>query len=158
MRDMTRPCPTCRHAANEHSDLAGCLFSDGTTYCDCTMGPSIIPDEPTSAPQTPSRAQTLAAGRAARDEGADAAGSGLPGHIETEWRTKAAEALTALAKTGVAFTADNVVDVAGMPPVPNMLGGLFIGASRRGEIVPVGYAQGTRAASHARVQRMWAGA
>lgn len=157
MPDPMRPCPTCKHAANEHSDLAGCLFSDGPTYCDCTAGPSLIP-EATSAPQPASRAQTLAAGRAARDEGADAAGSGLPGHVESEWRTKAADALATLAKTGVAFTADNVVDVAGMPPVPNMLGGLFLGASRRGEIVAVGYAQGTRAASHARVQRMWTGA
>lgn len=159
-------CPTCGHARDDHSDLAGCLYSSGSTYCDCTHGPSTIlvakvtqdELEAASARVRDSRAATLAEGRRRRDEGAQAAGSGLPDHIESEWRTKAQAVLAELIAEGEPFRADDLVERAGPPPHPNMLGGLFLGASRRGEIVPVGYGQGTRASAHARVQRIWSAA
>jgi hypothetical protein len=51
--------------------------------------------------------------------------------------------------------ADDLVDMVGMPPRPNMVGAVFMAASRQHRIVPVGYTQATRPASHARVQRTW---
>jgi hypothetical protein len=75
----------------------------------------------------------------------------------TAWRAKAAAALTTLINSGDVFDADDLVTMAGMPPRPNMLGGLFIGASRAKRIVPVGYTQAARPSSHARVQRLWQG-
>ena len=157
-------CPTCGHARDEHSALAGCMFNDGHSYCVCTQGPASIlvatvtRDElaTVSARAAASRAQTLAEGRRRRDEGVEAAGSGLPGHVESEWRTKAAKALADLIAGRENFSADDLVEIAGPPPRPNMLGGVFLGAARRGEIQPVGYTQGKRASAHARVQRIWA--
>jgi hypothetical protein len=65
--------------------------------------------------------------------------------------------MDALILGGQEFDADDLVDMVGMPPRPNMLGGLFIGASRAKRIVPVGYTQAARPSSHARVQRLWQG-
>jgi hypothetical protein len=159
-------CPTCGHARDEHSDLAGCLYSSGSTYCDCQHGPSTIlvakvtqaELEDASARVRASRAQGLTEGRRLRDEGAAAAGSALPGHVEAEWRAKAEKALAELIASREQFDADDLVERVGLPPVPNMVGGVFAGARAAKRIKAVGYTQGTRAASHARVQRVWVAA
>lgn len=156
---------TCDHAPDDHSSLAGCLASSGESYCTCTAGPvavtlkaEAIAQEAATAPVHASRAQTLTEGRRRRDEGAQAAGSGLPGHVESEWRRKADTALADLIASGLQFTADDLTEKVGMPPKPNMLGGVFVGARQSGQIKAVGYAQATRAASHARVVRVWVAA
>lgn len=149
---MNATCPTCQHPATEHSAIAGCL-ADG---CLCESGPVVAAFEPPrNEPLSAQRAAGLAEGRRRRDEGAEAAGSTAPGALVTSWRAEAATAMDALILGGQEFDADDLVDMVGMPPRPNMLGGLFIGASRAKRIVPVGYTQATRPSSHARIQRTW---
>jgi hypothetical protein len=106
----------------------------------------------------PPRAQGLAEGRARRDQGVAAAGTTAPGALVTAWKAKANKALGELIREGSYFSADDLVELVGMPPRPNMLGGVFIGARRAGLIKPVGYTQASRPEAHARVQRTWAGA
>src|SRR5688500_8603334 len=100
-------CPTCGHSPDDHSDLAGCLAKAGDGWCDCTAQATAIRTavwaeridngyETAHAALKPSRAQTLTEGRRRRDEGAQAAGSALPGHVDSEWRTKATQALADL--------------------------------------------------------------
>lgn len=143
---MNTTCPDCTHDPAEHSAIAGCL-ADG---CTCENGPVVA----TFAPP----ARDLTEGRRRRDEGAQAAGSAAPGALVADWRLKAEAALKDLIASGAEFDADDLVERVGMPPVANMVGGVFIGASRAKRIRAVGYSQGTRPASHARVQRTWVGA
>jgi hypothetical protein len=150
----TTPCETCGHAAADHSDLVGCTVEDGTGYCTCETYKG-APRRVTYP--SPNVLNGLAEGRQARDEGAALAGTGSPGVLADEWRRKADDALDALAKSGETFSADDLVERVGMPPVPNMLGGVFLAARRANRIEAVGFAQATRAASHARVQRTWKG-
>lgn len=139
-------CLNCRHAADSHTDTVGCLVAtSSTSYCTCTKFVQ------------PNVTDGLAVGRTLRDEGAARAGDGAPGVLAADWRTKASEALFALATSGGVFSADDVVERAGMPPVPNMLGGLFLGARKANVIEAVGFAQSTRPAAHARMQRTWKG-
>lgn len=77
------------------------------------------------------------------------------------WRMAAEEYLDVLATTGREFSADDLVEEVGTPPVtgsPNAIGGLFIAAIRRGLIVPVGYRRSTRKSRHGGVQRVYRGA
>jgi hypothetical protein len=97
----------------------------------------------------------LEEGRRLRDVGVEQAGSGVPGFEASEWRAKAEESLGLLIHLGNTFTADDVVRLAGPPPHPNMLGGLFITAARSKRIVSVGYTQGQRKSAHSRVQKLW---
>lgn len=99
----------------------------------------------------------LEEGRALRDDGASHAGDGAPAALTSGWRVKADECIDRLAKDGREFSADDLVAEVGEPPVPNMLGGVFLSASKRGMIRTVGYRQGQRPSAHARVQRVWAG-
>lgn len=71
------------------------------------------------------------------------------------WTLAAEEALEDLRASGAAFTAEDVRARAGTPPHPNALGGLFIGASKRGEIVKVGYRLASRTVAHARPLAVW---
>jgi hypothetical protein len=73
----------------------------------------------------------------------------------TAWRAKAAERLAELIASDSEFSADDVIETTGMPPRANMVGALFMAASRQGRIRAVGFTQGTRPESHARVQRTW---
>jgi len=146
------PCNLCTHPAFDHSALAGCLAD----HCDCTETPGDIAMQTAAqATQSAPEPSGLAEGRRRRDAGAEAAGSAAPGALVTSWRVDAAKALTALIDGGHPFTADDLVERVGMPPVANMLGGTFIGASKAKRIKPVGYAQATRPESHARIQRIW---
>jgi hypothetical protein len=148
-------CRTCDHPGSAHTPLAGCLAqTSATSYCTCTA--FVSTEAATPAPQPPR--QDLQEGRQRRDEGMEAAGSTVPGAIASAWRTAAQDALKRLVATGRAFSADDLVEIAGEPPRPNMLGPLFAQAARRDEIVAVGYTQGKRPSAHARVQRTWLGA
>lgn len=167
---------TCGHDATQHSGLAGCLAVEGTTYCPCPvlLDPVAMPEGARRLGQVAGRvranqaavvqdfasglAQGLQEGRQRRDEGMEAAGSNVAGPIASAWRSKAAEALATLAATGDEFSADDLVAIAGEPPVPNMLGPLFAKAARQDVIRAVGFTQGTRPKAHARVQRTWKGA
>lgn len=132
--------PNCGHESTDHSTLVGCL-EDG---CACERFTSPAP-----------RHATLQEGRDRRDAGLAVVGTTAPGPLVTSWRAEAATALDALITGGQVFDADDLVDMVGMPPRPNMVGAVFMAASRQKRIVPVGYTQATRAASHARVQRTW---
>lgn len=146
------PLCNCGHTHAMHTSLAGCLDAADRGWCDCN---AYVPATPDISEPTPTRTETLAQGRAARDEGIAQAGTGAPGVLVEAWRAKAQEALEDMAEKGLTFSADDVVAEAGLPPVPNMMGGLFVAAWRAGVIVPAGFSQATRAASHARVQRLW---
>lgn len=108
-------------------------------------------------PQTGPTLFDVDEGRARRDDGVDHAGDGAPAALTAGWRVLADEAIGDLARTGREFSADNLVLRVGEPPVPNMLGGVFLAAAKRGLIRGVGYRPGTRPAAHARVQRVWVG-
>jgi hypothetical protein len=88
------------------------------------------------------------------------------------WRDKAKTTMDALIASELEFSADDLVNGmasgvppaprhaiagAGEPPVPNMLGALFLATARRNQIRPVGFTQSTRPSAHARVQRTWRG-
>lgn len=120
------------------------------------------PDTSTSSP-TPSLLDAtgqvdrdLAGGRADRDAGMALAES----NAAPEWRERARQTVDALAALGVPFTADDVIEVVGLPDTgsPNAVGALFAGAARRGAIVRAGDAQATRRARHAGRVTVWVGA
>lgn len=93
--------------------------------------------------------------RAARDAGAQAAADS----VHTSWRLAAEAAIRRLAAGGKTFTADDIDALVGRPPGhANAVGGLIIGAAKRGLIVPAGYQQSRRPAANARVIRVWRGA
>lgn len=93
--------------------------------------------------------------RAARDRGAKLAENS----VHTGWRLAAEATIRRLAARGVVFTSDDVCQIAGRPPGhANAVGGLFIAASRRGEIQPAGYRPSQRPEAHARILRCWRGA
>lgn len=97
----------------------------------------------------------LGAGESLRDNGTTAAGSTTAG--ADEWRSDADAALEVLAAGGKDFSADDLVLYAGPPPHPNMLGAVFLAASRRHLIYCTGITKGQRASAHARMQRLWRG-
>ena len=100
---------------------------------------------------------SAATGVALRDEGMARAGTGVPAVIAQAWRSKAKDALTALASTGTVFSADDLVRKVGEPPHPNMLGPLFAHHARTDIISAVGFRQAQRPSAHARIQRTWEG-
>jgi hypothetical protein len=141
-------CLNCGHAA-KHTDLVGCLSTDTPEgYCDCT---TFVPE------RAAAERRDLSEGRALRDQGTAVAGDDAPAVLVSDWKAKAAEAMETLIQGGTEFSADDLVAIAGEPPVPNMLGGLFLGASRGNRIQPVGFTQSARPSAHARVQRTWKG-
>lgn|GEM_PF-4133388 len=76
------------------------------------------------------------------------------------WRMAARDRMKELAESGTSFTADDITDVCGLPPVtgsPNAVGGLFIVASRAGLIEAVGVSRSRRPSRHAGLQRCWKG-
>lgn len=149
---MDVTCPGCQHPASQHAGMAGCLAQADTGYCPCTETPDRIRAQvpPNLAPRD------LTEGRRLRDEGAAAAGTTSP--TAEAWRSAAAEAIQVLADQGEQFTADDLVDRVGLPPVPNMMGSVFLTAKRRDVINLVGYEPSSRPSNHARIQRIWVGA
>ena len=143
-------CRDCRHPEAQHTTLSGCLAQpedEGREFCPCAQ---FVPEEAPVA--------DLAEGRRRRDEGTEAAGSGIAGALASAWRVKAAQAMASLAASGEEFSADDLVAIAGEPPVPNMLGAVFLAASRADQINAVGFTQAARPSARARVQRTWRGA
>jgi hypothetical protein len=134
---MATPCATCTHDEAVHSDLVGCTANDDHTYCTC-----------------PQFAAPAKSGRALRDEGIAQIDS-ADGDAEAEWRNQARIALDALILTDTEFHADDLIEMIGSPPRPNMVGALFMAASRQNRINAVGFHQSTRPSCHARVQRTW---
>jgi hypothetical protein len=94
-------------------------------------------------------------GRRLRDEGTEHAGDGAPAVEASAWKAEAHDALDALIKESRLFTADDIVALAGEPPEPNMLGGLFLRASQSKRIVAVGLRQSKRPKAHGRKQQTW---
>ena len=133
-------CERCTHPERDHSKLTGCLIGVRSgEYCPCA---GFVP--------------TLAeAGRRLREEGMARAGTGVNLVSADAWRSKAREALDVLVANGQPFTADDVVELAGLPPHPNMLGPVFVACARTGRIHRVGYQPGGRASAHRRVQAVW---
>lgn len=102
---------------------------------------------------------SLPAGRAARDAGAAQADSSA---AADEWRPGAIAVLRELALSGQPFTADDLVERAGLPlqsetNANNAVGALFSAASKKGLIERMGDTQSKRVAGHARRLSVWRG-
>lgn len=147
-------CEECGHPEPEHTDLSGCLVESAGEWCPC----SAYVEEPTPAQEAQAVVRDVAEGRRRRDHGATIAGSGEPALVSEVWKAKAREAVAQMAKEGWTFSADDLVDRVGLPPVPAMLGGVFLAASRRHLIQPVGWVTASRPSAHGRPQRTWTGA
>jgi hypothetical protein len=95
-------------------------------------------------------------GAALRDQGAARASSAQP----DEWRAAVDAEIRRLAATGEAFTADDVSRATGDSPTgsPGAMGARFLAASKRGEIVNVGYEKSQRQSVHAHPIAQWRGA
>lgn len=109
-----------------------------------------MPDDSVVIHQGQATIFDLEEGRARRDEGAATVAANTP-----SWQEEARQAIGYLAAQGEPFSADDLVELVGMPPHPNSLGAAFVSSSRRGAIRALGYTQGRRPESHARVQRLW---
>lgn len=76
-----------------------------------------------------------------------------------DWRTDADAALGRLLAAGQPFTADDLVQLAGLPSAGinanNAVGAFVNAAARRGLIVKAGYRKSLRAAAHARIVAVW---
>ncbi|MEN6426061.1 MAG: hypothetical protein ABFE13_11900 [Phycisphaerales bacterium] len=88
-------------------------------------------------------------------------GQALRPDAVTPWTERATERIIT-AVPGMTFTADDVVEVVGLPTdadlsarCNNALGGLFMSLARQGVIRPVGYAKSARVSSRGRVVRVW---
>ena len=88
----------------------------------------------------------------ARDTGADSAlvSAGL-------WLDLARGAIAYLAASGRHFTADDVRRLAGEPPSDNALGAVLLAASKRHEIVTVGFDRSKRVTRRGGMVRVWKG-
>ena len=88
----------------------------------------------------------------ARDHGTEAAldSAGL-------WRDLARGAIAYLAASGLTFTADDVRRRAGEPPTDNALGAVLLAASKRREIVTVGFDRSKRLTRRGGMARVWKG-
>ena len=98
------------------------------------------------------------AGRELKEEGMTLAQQSYRYHV---WKDDAASALHQLARSGRDFTADDVVQAAGLPGIgPNQsngVGALFAQAARKRLIIRVGYTKTDRKEGHARVVSVWRG-
>lgn len=83
------------------------------------------------------------------------------GHRAYDWSARAADHLEYLARTGRAFTADDLTAAVGLPSVGpgqnNAVGAAFAAARKRGVIVRVGYMPSKRITGHGRVVAIWQG-
>jgi len=75
-----------------------------------------------------------------------------------EWALRAERFLHLLAVSGWDFTAEDVTEEIGAPPHPNLMGAVFLRASKAGYIVPTGrVVRASRDARHASMLRVWRG-
>lgn len=102
----------------------------------------------------PSRAEVLQSARGAREAGAAAADEAAG----EWWRRIADQAIRAIARRGLPFTADDLVDRTGLPEAanPRAMGARFTSAHRDGVIRLVGYAM-SRPSCRGAVVRVWQG-
>jgi hypothetical protein len=88
-----------------------------------------------------------------RDQGMAQTTEAQPEWAEVAWR-----ALMDLSRTGKPFTAEDLVDVVGMPPTSGKaIGAVFNKAAKRGIIRKVGERPTTRVSSHLRSLAVWQG-
>jgi hypothetical protein len=92
-------------------------------------------------------------GRELKAEGQARAVAATP----SSWVERVDLAIAGLARSGFAFTAEDVRSVAGDPPNPNAMGGRFTAAARKGLIVQVGFAEAERPERHANRMLEWRG-
>lgn len=111
--------------------------------------------QPDKATVLPSRSDVLRAARALRDEGAARADASAGAW----WRSTADQAIQAMAALGRDFTADDLVEVTGLPEAlsPRAMGSRFLLAARAGVIQPVGFAVSRRRSARCSVVRVWRG-
>ena len=75
-----------------------------------------------------------------------------------EWAERADRFLEILALSVFDFTAEDVTAEIGAPPHPNLMGAVFLRASKKGVIVPTGrVVRAERDARHASMLRVWRG-
>jgi hypothetical protein len=76
------------------------------------------------------------------------------------WQQTADAAIEAMAARGLPFTADDLVEVTGLPEAtsPRAMGARFLSAARSGVIVQAGYATSRRRGARCAVVRVWLGA
>ena len=80
-------------------------------------------------------------------------------NTEDSWRRQARQELEVLARTGLTFTADDLVKLVGAPDHPNRIGAAFMSARKAGVIVPTGMVvPSTTPSRHGGVIRCWRGA
>lgn len=79
-------------------------------------------------------------------------------NAETNWLAWALDELAVLARTGLEFTAADLMQVVGAPDHPNRIGAAFRAARRTGLIEPTGSVVPSTAASrHGAIVRVWRG-
>lgn len=92
-------------------------------------------------------------GRELRD-----AGMALVSDAEGDaWKALATNEIRRQARAGWRITAETVTAVVGLPAHPNVMGALFSGLKRGGEITDVGYMQAQRTERHASRMLVWIG-
>ena len=95
----------------------------------------------------------LAQGPALRD-----AGTNSVLDRNQEWAQKAERLLFLLAVSGYDFSAEDIYEEIGPPPHPNLMGAVFLRASKAKKIVPTGrVVRAERDARHASMLRVWRG-
>ncbi|GAA1549807.1 hypothetical protein GCM10009804_02990 [Kribbella hippodromi] len=79
-------------------------------------------------------------------------------NTEDGWRAYARAELEVLARTGLTFTADDLVKVIGAPDHPNRIGAAFLSARKAGIIEPTGEVRpSTTPSRHGSLVRVWKG-
>ena len=77
---------------------------------------------------------------------------------DKEWATKAYDWVVEMARSGVVFTTDDLIEAVGMPEGHSKaVGAIVRSASVRGIIQSVGATPTTRKSSHGRLIRQWLG-
>lgn len=91
-------------------------------------------------------------GNAVAHAGAQMALSVAPDWVDAAWA-----ALVGLARSGLEFSSDDLIEECPMPSSPGAVGALFRKASAEGLIEVVGVTTSQRLSRHGGVQRIWRG-
>src|SRR5262249_32625782 len=94
-------------------------------------------------------------GEELRDHGLEQAGSGQPVSVTVSWEQQARYAILRLCLADANWSAEEVRQIAGDPPVPNMMGAAIRMAYLEGLIAPTGFDIATRPSRRASVLRLW---
>ena len=93
----------------------------------------------------------FATGRVLRDEGMERAEAAEGDAYKALFINEVRRQIAA----GQRVTAETVTQIVGLPSRPNVVGAIFSGLKRAGEIREVGYVQATRASRHASRMLVW---